>query len=74
MEYPVSYVIKLCSSALVDGCLLSRSIQNATGYADVSLSVSQSGVYSLSVHPVKSKFLWILENHSFAQPPIILSQ
>ena len=73
MEYPVSYVIKLCSSALVDGCLLSRSIQNATGYADVSLSVSQSGVYSLSVHPVKSKFLCILEIDSFSERPVILS-
>ena len=74
MEYPVSYVIKLCSSALVDGCFLSRSIQNATGYADVAFILSQSGVYSLSVHAVKSKFLLILGIYLFSERPIILSQ
>jgi hypothetical protein len=52
--HPISYLITVCSPALVDGCLKLRSVQNSSGYADVSFSVSQSGLYSISIQDLQS--------------------
>ena len=54
--YPLSFTVVLCSPALLNGCLKFQSSQNASGYADVSFALSQSGSYSISVQALTSIF------------------
>jgi hypothetical protein len=60
ISHPIAYLISVCSPALVEGCLRSRSVQNSSGYADVSFRLSQSGIYSISIQGLQSKCSLIL--------------
>jgi hypothetical protein len=60
MKHPASFLVALCSPALLDGCLRFVAIQNASGYAEVSFALSQSGAYSVSVQALAGRLILML--------------